>query len=114
LQGIAGAAMITSVGTPQMPQAHLLIDITLWDMAARYANLPLYQLLGGARHKVLSYASTPLLADNNVYIDYVTERQSGDFKAVKVHCWFNSARGLLLCGGRGAFLRLGHDADARC
>src|SRR5262245_59486070 len=80
LQGIAGAAMITShdfdksigetlryllpdiigrspaereaiwhetrnLGTPQVPQAQSLIDIALWDMAARYAELPLYQLL---------------------------------------------------------------------
>ena len=99
LQGIAGAAMITShgfdrsagealrpvlpdvigqnpadrealwhrmrnLGTPMVPQAHSLIDIALWDMAARQAGMPLYQLLGGARDKILSYASTPLLADN--------------------------------------------------
>ena len=36
-------------GTPMVPQAHSLIDIALWDMAARHAGLPLYQLLGGAR-----------------------------------------------------------------
>jgi L-alanine-DL-glutamate epimerase-like enolase superfamily enzyme len=59
------------LGTPLVPQAQSLIDIALWDMTANYAGLPLYQLLGGARHKVLSYASTPLLADNQAYIDYV-------------------------------------------
>jgi L-alanine-DL-glutamate epimerase-like enolase superfamily enzyme len=86
-----------NLGTPQVPQAQSLIDIALWDMTARYAKLPLYQLLGGARHKVLSYASTPLLADNQAYIDYITERQEEGFKAVKFHCWCNPARDLPLC-----------------
>ena len=52
-----------SLNTPMVPQAHSLIDIALWDMAGRHAGLPLYQLLGGARDTILSYASTPLLAD---------------------------------------------------
>lgn len=86
-----------NLGTPQVPQAQSLIDIALWDMTARHARLPLYQLLGGARHKILSYASTPLLADNNAYIDYVGERQREGFKAVKFHCWCNPARDLPMC-----------------
>jgi L-alanine-DL-glutamate epimerase-like enolase superfamily enzyme len=132
LQGIAGAAMITSngfdrsvgealrhqlpgvigetpadrediwhrmrsLGTPQVPQAQSLIDIALWDMTARHAGLPLYQLLGGARHRILSYASTPLLNDNRAYIDYITERREEGFKAVKFHCWCNPLRDLPLC-----------------
>jgi L-alanine-DL-glutamate epimerase-like enolase superfamily enzyme len=132
LEGVAGAAMITSnsfdrsvgetlryllpdimgdtpaereniwhrmrnLGTPQVPQAHSLIDIALWDMTARHSGLPLYQLLGGARHKLLSYASTPLLADNKAYIDYIAERQREGFKAVKFHCWCNPDRDLPMC-----------------
>lgn len=132
LEGIAGAAMITSndfdrsvgetlrfllpdvigetpaerediwhrmrnLGTPLAPQALSLIDIALWDMAARYAKLPLYQLLGGARHQILSYASTPLLSDNAAYIDYIAQRRGEGFKAVKFHCWCNPARDLPLC-----------------
>lgn len=86
-----------NLGTPLVPQAQSLIDIALWDMTANYAGLPLYQLLGGARHKVRSYASTPLLADNLAYIDYVAERQQEGFKAVKFHCWCNAARDLPMC-----------------
>ena len=41
-----------------------LIDvIALWDLAAKAADLPLWQLLGGARDRILSYASTPLLGE---------------------------------------------------
>ena len=132
LEGIAGAAMITSngfdrsvgetlryllpdligetpadredlwhrmrnLGTPQVPQALSLIDIALWDMAARHAKLPLYQLLGGARHRILSYASTPLLSNNAAYIDYIAQRQDEGFKAIKFHCWCNPTRDLPLC-----------------
>lgn len=132
LEGIAGAAMITShtfdrsvgetlrwllpdviglspaereaawyrlrtLGTPEVPQARSLIDIALWDMAARQANMPLYQLLGGARTKILSYASTPLLPSNQAYIDYVAERQREGYKAIKFHCWCNPARDLPMC-----------------
>lgn len=86
-----------NLGTPQVPQAQSLIDIALWDMAARYANLPLYQLLGGARHKILSYASTPLLADDQAYIEYVAARRAEGFKAVKFHCWCNPGRDLPMC-----------------
>jgi L-alanine-DL-glutamate epimerase-like enolase superfamily enzyme len=132
LQGIAGAAMITShgfdratgetlrhilpdiigrhpgerellwrqlrnLGTPVVPQAHSLTDIALWDMAARHAKLPLYQMLGGARDRILSYASTPLLADNRAYIDYVGERHREGFTAVKFHCWCVPERDLPMC-----------------
>ena len=88
---------LRTLGTPEVPQARSLIDIALWDMAARQANLPLYQLLGGARTKILSYASTPLLPSNEAYIDYVTERQREGYKAIKFHCWCNPARDLPMC-----------------
>ena len=67
-----------------VPQAHSLIDIALWDMAARQAGLPLYQLLGGARDKILSYASTPLLADNQAYVDYVAAAARGGLQGRQV------------------------------
>jgi L-alanine-DL-glutamate epimerase-like enolase superfamily enzyme len=86
-----------NLGTPMVPQAHSLVDIALWDMAARHAKVPLYQLLGGARAKILSYASTPLLADDTAYIDYVGERHAEGFRAVKFHCWCVPERDLPMC-----------------
>lgn len=88
---------LRNLGTPQVPQAQSLIDIALWDMTARHAGLPLYQLLGGARHRIATYASTPLLADTQAYIDYIAERRDEGFKAVKFHCWCNPARDLPMC-----------------
>jgi L-alanine-DL-glutamate epimerase-like enolase superfamily enzyme len=72
---------------PQAPQAHSLIDVAMWDLAAKAANLPLYQMLGGARSKILSYASTPLLADAAAYVDFVGKLKEEGFSAIKFHCW---------------------------
>jgi L-alanine-DL-glutamate epimerase-like enolase superfamily enzyme len=85
---------LRSLNTPLVPQAQSLIDIALWDLAAKAAGLPLWQMLGGARDAVPAYASTPLLADTQAYVDYVAERAEEGFRAVKFHCWCNPARDL--------------------
>ncbi len=105
---------LRKLNTPLVPQAVSLIDIALWDMAARHAGLPLYQLLGGARDKVLAYASTPLLADADAYIRYVAERLEEGFRAIKFHCWCEPSRDLpMLRGGARRFRRPGHRVHAR-
>ena len=85
---------LRSLNTPLVPQAHSLVDIALWDLAAKAAGLPLWQMLGGARNRVPAYASTPLLADPAAYIDYVLERESEGFRATKFHCWCEPSRDL--------------------
>src|SRR2546425_7199288 len=37
------------------------LDIALWDIRAKAANLPLWKLLGGARERVPTYASGALM-----------------------------------------------------
>jgi L-alanine-DL-glutamate epimerase-like enolase superfamily enzyme len=84
-------------GTPTIPQALSLIDIALWDMAAKAAGMPLYQFLGGARAKILSYASTPGLPSVEAYIDYVERCAAEGYKAVKFHCWCIPELDLPMC-----------------
>ncbi len=72
---------------PRPPQAQSLIDVALWDMAAKAAGLPLYNLLGGARDKILAYASTPLLTSAEAYSEEVTKLTNEGFRAIKFHCW---------------------------
>jgi L-alanine-DL-glutamate epimerase-like enolase superfamily enzyme len=83
---------LRSLNTPLVPQAASLIDIALWDMAGKIAGLPLYQVLGGARDRVPAYASTPLLADAEAYVDYCAARLAEGFTAVKFHCWCEPSR----------------------
>ena len=72
---------------PLTPGALAVIDIALWDLLGKAADLPLYQLLGGARDQIPSYASTPLLEDVSSYLDFVDEMVDQGFQAIKFHCW---------------------------
>ena len=72
---------------PLAPQANAILDIALWDLAAKHAGLPLYRMLGGPRSKIPAYASTPLLHTAEAYVDYVAELKEMGFTAVKFHCW---------------------------
>lgn len=64
-----------------------IIDIALWDIAAKYAKMPLYQMLGADRNKILSYASTPMFDDTQTYLDYIQGCIDHGFKAIKLHCY---------------------------
>jgi len=72
---------------PLPPQSLAAIDIALWDLAGKTANLPLYKLLGGARHKIAAYASTPLFDDVDAYLQNAEEFIAQGFKAIKFHTW---------------------------
>lgn len=74
------------------PQAWSAIDIALWDLAAKHANLPLYQFLGGTRSRIRAYASTPLLKDAKAYVDFVGKLMAKGFAATKLHCWCEYGR----------------------
>src|SRR5262249_31764494 len=85
-----------SLTLPYLSQTHSLIDVALWDLAAKAAGLPLYQLLGGARDRILSYASTPLLADAAAYVDFVAKLAEEGYKAIKFHCWCEPGRDMAM------------------
>ena len=72
---------------PLAPGALAVLDIALWDLLGKTANLPICQLLGGARRRIPSYASTPMLEDVSAYLDFVDQLLEQGFGAVKFHCW---------------------------
>ncbi|QRY82239.1 mandelate racemase/muconate lactonizing enzyme family protein [Pseudomonas sp. PDNC002] len=77
-------------------QAQALIDVALWDIAAQAAGKPLYQLLGAHRSSIQAYASTPVLASPEAYVDYVEQWMEQGFRALKFHCWCDPRRDRLL------------------
>jgi L-alanine-DL-glutamate epimerase-like enolase superfamily enzyme len=79
---------------PVLPGARSALDIALWDLVARRSGLPLYRLLGGARERLPAYASTPMLADAQAYVEFVAEVRAQGFRAVKFHAWCEPERDL--------------------
>ncbi|MFA0108048.1 mandelate racemase/muconate lactonizing enzyme family protein [Vibrio splendidus] len=63
------------------------IDIAAWDIKAKKANMPLYMLLGGARHKIRSYASSPMFDTVEEYYPYIDDCIEHGFTAIKLHCY---------------------------
>jgi L-alanine-DL-glutamate epimerase-like enolase superfamily enzyme len=68
-----------------------MIDVALWDIAGKAANLPIYQLLGAYRDKIQAYASTPMISDKKVMVDLLLEYQAKGFNAFKLHMNTGSA-----------------------
>jgi L-alanine-DL-glutamate epimerase-like enolase superfamily enzyme len=63
------------------------IDIALWDLAARKAELPLYQLLGAKRDSMEPYASLPFYDSLPQYIEAVREYAKLGYTTFKFHVW---------------------------
>lgn len=62
------------------------IDMALWDIKAKLADMPLYQLFGGkSREGALVYAHATG-ADLNGLLDSITHYQEQGYKAVRVQC----------------------------
>ena len=72
------------------------IDIAAWDIKAKKANMPLYMLLGGARHKIRSYASSPMFDTVEEYFPYVDNCIEHGFTAIKLHCYCVFAKDIAL------------------
>jgi L-alanine-DL-glutamate epimerase-like enolase superfamily enzyme len=68
-------------------EARSSIDIALWDLAARKANRPLYELLGAQRESVEPYASLPFYDSLPEYVDAVNEYAKLGFSTFKFHVW---------------------------
>lgn len=66
-------------------RAESLIDIALWDLAARGAGVPLWRYLGGARAEIPAYASTPVFETVEDYVAFVGDLADRGYGAVKLH-----------------------------
>jgi L-alanine-DL-glutamate epimerase-like enolase superfamily enzyme len=63
------------------------IDIALWDLAARKADLPLYELLGAKRHSIEPYASLCFYDSLPEYLEAVNKYAKLGYMTFKFHVW---------------------------
>jgi L-alanine-DL-glutamate epimerase-like enolase superfamily enzyme len=73
------------------------VDIALWDITAKAAGLPLYQLLGGYRDSIPAYASTVTFASTEEFLDVADQCLDYGFRAIKLHAWGDARRDARLC-----------------
>ena len=61
------------------------LDIALWDIAGKVANLPVHQLMGSYRSSVPGYASSPVHQDIGAYVEEAQEIKGKGWTAYKIH-----------------------------
>jgi L-alanine-DL-glutamate epimerase-like enolase superfamily enzyme len=61
------------------------VDVALWDIAGKFANLPVHRLLGTCRDRVPAYASSGWLPTPEAYGEEAKHFQSLGWTAYKIH-----------------------------
>ena len=69
-----------------------LVDVALWDLAAKAANLPLYKLLGGYRESIPACASTVTFETTEEFLEVIDQSLSLGYPAIKLHAWGDAKR----------------------
>jgi L-alanine-DL-glutamate epimerase-like enolase superfamily enzyme len=87
LDPVEVAAMLERARPDLSDAARSSIDIALWDLAARKADSPLYEILGAKRDSIVPYASLPFYESLPEYIEAVNEYAKLGYKIFKFHVW---------------------------
>jgi L-alanine-DL-glutamate epimerase-like enolase superfamily enzyme len=80
-----------------MPKAASVIDIALWDIAGKAANLPVYKVLGAYRHSVPAYATTETQPRIQDYVDLALDCKERGLRGVKIHAAAEPDKDIEVC-----------------
>jgi L-alanine-DL-glutamate epimerase-like enolase superfamily enzyme len=81
-----GAAMQKRNGTYHTTaRAVGTVDIALWDIAGKVANLPIHRLLGTYRTQAPAYAASPVFDTIEEYVDEASKCKAENWLAYKIH-----------------------------
>jgi L-alanine-DL-glutamate epimerase-like enolase superfamily enzyme len=61
------------------------VDVALWDLAGKVANLPIHRLIGTCRDKVPAYASSQVFPGPEPYVEQVLGLREQGWQAYKIH-----------------------------
>ncbi len=67
------------------PQSIGAIDVALWDIAGKVANLPIHRLLGTCREKAPAYASSAVMRTPQDWVDEALGFRERGWTAYKIH-----------------------------
>jgi L-alanine-DL-glutamate epimerase-like enolase superfamily enzyme len=61
------------------------VDVALWDIGGKVADLPISRLLGAYRDTVPAYASSAVLASKEAYAEEAASYRAAGWRAYKIH-----------------------------
>jgi L-alanine-DL-glutamate epimerase-like enolase superfamily enzyme len=74
-----------------------MVDVALWDLAGKILNVPVYQLAGGFRDRIRSYASSAFLNSTEEYIEDARLAVERGIQAYKIHPFLDPNKDIELC-----------------
>lgn len=66
------------------------VDMALWDIIGKAANLPLYKLWGGTKEKIIPYASMVVLSTPKERVDQAVSLKEQGWKAMKLRLHYET------------------------
>ncbi len=69
-----------------------LADLALWDLKGKYANMPVYQLLGGYRDSIPAYASTTSYDTEEEYLKVIDASLEQGYQSIKLHLRYRDVK----------------------
>jgi L-alanine-DL-glutamate epimerase-like enolase superfamily enzyme len=69
-----------------------VLDVALWDLAAKRAGLPVWKYVGGFRESLPAYASTSTFGSIEEYLDVADASLELGYGAIKLHAWGDARR----------------------
>jgi L-alanine-DL-glutamate epimerase-like enolase superfamily enzyme len=61
------------------------VDVALWDLGGKIANLPIHRMLGSFREAIPAYASSAVLPSKEAYAEEALQIREAGFHAYKMH-----------------------------
>jgi len=75
------------------------VDVALWDIAGKVANLPIHRLLGTCRESAPAYASSAVMAQVQDYVEEAQRFREAGWLAYKIHPHGRLREDIAICAG---------------
>src|SRR5438105_1770939 len=73
------------------------VDVALWDLGGKIANLPIHRLLGSYRESAPAYASSAVLPSQEAYAEEAARFKAEGWTAYKIHPPTDSVTDIAVC-----------------